>query len=82
MPYLDPERKREWERTHRSDRSANFFAWREAERENRRIPPKEISERLARGGEEAGTAWAEYEASLGLGNPEQDEEILRRIRRR
>ena len=82
MPYRDPERKREWDRKHRPGRSASFFAWRDADRENRRTPPIGVSERLATGGEEAGIAWGEYEAGLGLGNPEQDQEILRRIRRR
>ena len=82
MPYKDPARKRQWQKDHYAERSANFFAWREADRQARRTPPIEVSERLAAGGEEAGMAWAEHEASLGLGNPEQDYEVLRRIRRR
>lgn len=82
MPYKDHAKKREWEAAHRHERSASFFGWREVERERARTPPIEVSEQLAAGGEEGGMAWAEYEASLGSGNPEQDAEVLRRIRRR
>ena len=86
MPYRDPEKKREWERTHRSERTRErlrrFETQRALERAEHRIPPVEVSERLAAGGEEEAAVWKEYEASLGLGNPEQDEDILGFLRKR
>ena len=86
MPYADPEKKREWERTHRAGRSQYWLRRFETEREiaraKRRVPPVEVSEKLAVGGEERGEAWTEYEASLGLGNPDQDEDILGFLRKR
>ena len=86
MPYSNPQDKRRWEKTHRSERSKSWLARKTAEREisraERSVPPVEVSERLAEGGEERDTAWREYEASFGVGNPEQDDDILNLIRRR
>ncbi len=86
MPYADPEKKREWERTHRAERTRErlrrFETEREIARAERRVPPIEVSERLAAGGEEGGEVWKEYEASLGLGNPDQDSDILGFLRKR
>ena len=79
----DKAKKRAWELAHRSGRSAAYLAWVAETREARRIPPSEMSERLAAGGEEGGQAWAEYEASLGNGmDPAAEQEILSRIRSR
>jgi hypothetical protein len=83
VPYKDPERKAAWEKTHRAMRTEERLAMLKTARAyDKDVPPVDVSERMARGGQEREAAWHEYEASMGVGNPTQDDDVLNLIRRR
>jgi hypothetical protein len=85
MPYDSGEKKRAWEKTHRKERSAAFLAQANFERAKRRDRERlKLFESVART-EDPLEKRLEYEAGLnriyGNGNPLQDKELLRMIKR-